>query len=129
MEHKIIKYFKNIILITAIVLMSSCYWDNEEELYTFVESNKCDTTNVKYTNTIVSIMNTSCNSCHSKTTASASVITDNYSDLMNVVNNGKFLSSIIWDGNASKMPKGGNKLSDCDINKIKKWINSGSLNN
>jgi len=27
------------------------------------------------------------------------------------------------------MPKGGNKLSDCEINQVKNWINAGALNN
>jgi hypothetical protein len=27
------------------------------------------------------------------------------------------------------MPKGGSKIPDCDINKIRAWINRGSLNN
>jgi hypothetical protein len=27
------------------------------------------------------------------------------------------------------MPQGGNKLDQCDINKIQKWVNAGALNN
>jgi hypothetical protein len=35
------------------------------------------------------------------------------------------VSSIVQDGNASAMPQGQPKLSDCDIGKVKKWVNAG----
>ena len=45
----------------------------------------------------------------------------------------RFLSSITWDGSVSNprnMPQGAStKISDCNINTIKAWINSGYPNN
>jgi hypothetical protein len=35
----------------------------------------------------------------------------------------------LQNGTISAMPKGGGKLSDCDINKIRSWLNKGMLNN
>jgi hypothetical protein len=29
----------------------------------------------------------------------------------------------------SAMPKGGNKLADCQITQVQKWIQAGALNN
>ena len=56
---------------------------------------------------------------------------EGYDDLKVHVDNGKFLSSITHDGNASFMPKSANntKLPDCDISQITAWINAGAPNN
>jgi len=125
MKNKIYHIFS---LITLLTLFSSCYYDNEEELYQFTKKN-CDTTNVTYTQVIVPIIQNSCNSCHSTTIASGGIITDNYSALRTIALNGKLLGTISYSPGYSPMPKGTGKLSDCKIIQIRKWINNGSLNN
>ncbi len=94
----------------------------------------CDTSMViSYATDIVPIMNNSCgaqdNSCHTSATASGQTILDIQVGVNAVATNGKLLSSITWDGNASFMPKSGVKLPECDINKIRKWINEGAPDN
>jgi len=39
------------------------------------------------------------------------------------------LSAITQDGSVPPMPQSGGKLSDCNINKFRAWINSGTPNN
>lgn len=114
------------ILLVSLVL-TGCYYDNEEELYP--NPIACDTTNVTYTSTIKPIVDLHCKSCHNANNKSGNVDLDGHAALMISVNNGKFLSSIVHDGKASKMPQGQPKLEACKIEKIKSWINKGAPNN
>jgi len=70
-----------------------------------------------------------CNVCHSAAIASSGFITDNYPDLSTLALNGMLWGGVNWDEGFSPMPKGGRKLSPCDLAKIKKWINQGAPNN
>ncbi len=124
-----------ILLISGFALMislSSCYYDNEEELYEHVQTIQCDTTNVTYSATIKPIMQENCNSCHNQAGPSGGVATDTYAGLQAITAAG--LNDKLWGAVAhvngfSPMPQGGNKLSDCNLAKIRVWINGGALNN
>ncbi|MDV7390086.1 hypothetical protein RZS08_01980, partial [Arthrospira platensis SPKY1] len=108
----------------------SCYYDNEDYLYPETQGPAgCDTTNVTYTNVVVPILATHCNNCHNPADPRGGVIVDRYDELINVVNNGRFWGSINHSAGYSPMPKGSGRLSDCNLLKIKKWIDDGALNN
>jgi hypothetical protein len=111
-------------------IVTSCYYDNEEYLY---PGNGgiigCDTTNVTYSGTVAPILATNCNNCHQPSFPSGGVVVNNYTDLMTVVNNGRFWGSINHESGYSAMPQGGSKLSDCNLKKIRKWIDDGAVNN
>lgn len=114
------------------ISLSSCYYDNEEELYEHVQTIQCDTTNVTYSATIKPIMQENCNSCHNQAGPSGGVATDTYAGLQAITAAG--LNDKLWGAVAhvngfSPMPQGGNKLSDCNLAKIRVWINGGALNN
>ena len=131
MEGRIIKRIMLIAIpVMAILVFSNtvCYYDNEQELYQFTTVN-CDTTNVTYTKTIAPIMQTNCNFCHDQTSASGGINTSGYSNLVVIANNGKLWGTVNHDAGFSFMPKGGGKLSGCDLAKIAKWIHDGSKNN
>ena len=87
----------------------------------------CDTLGtITYTKNIVPIMNNYCVSCHSGSAPSAGISLDNYSSVKNSAVSGKLYGAVIWDGSTSPMPKGAsNKINDCSINQIKKWIATG----
>lgn len=53
---------------------------------------------------------------------------EGHTNLQKVAVNGRLYAAISHTG-PSPMPKGGNKLSDCDIQLIKSWIDNGILNN
>lgn len=89
----------------------------------------CDTTNVTYTNVVEVIMQTNCTGCHSATNASGGIKLDTYTDVKSTITSGRFYGSIIQSSGFKPMPPGGSKLTDCNIKKIKTWINNGSLNN
>lgn len=42
---------------------------------------------------------------------------------------GTLYGSVAQDGSAQSMPQNGAKLPECDIVKIKKWVNAGAPNN
>ena len=116
------------------VSLTSCYYDTEEELYPDSGSVVCDTTSVSYTTDIVPIMNSKCSysGCHAGANAAAGIPLETYAGVKEYIDADKarFISSIIWDGNASNMPKGASsKMIDCNINTIKAWINAGYPNN
>ena len=58
------------IVAIILVLLGSCYYDSEEALYPVINS-ACDTTNVTFSGTIVSLLANNCLSCHSNATAAA----------------------------------------------------------
>jgi len=119
------KYKLSTVAIVVMIFVSSCYYDNAEELY---PSEPCNTANVTYSGDIQPLVDSRCNSCHSAATKSGGVDLEGYTALKVYVDNGKFLSSVTHDGNASTMPPG-DKLIDCSINKIQQWINDGAPNN
>ncbi len=88
----------------------------------------CDTANITYTNTIKPIFDTYCVGCHNMGNMSGGYTLDTYMGCVNCANSGRLMGSIQWLTGYSAMPKGGAKLSDCNIAKIQKWINSGKPN-
>lgn len=117
--------YKLIFACMIFVGVISCRYDNEEDLY----PNGCDTSNVTYSSTVTPILATYCNSCHNPNFPSDGVIVSTYAGLKEVVNDGRFWGSINHEAGYDPMPQGGDKLPDCDLQKIRKWIDDGALNN
>ena len=114
--------------------LTGCYYDTEEELYPDSGSTTCDTVSVSYATDIVPIISAKCSTpgCHAGVNAAAGIPLETYVGVKEYLDADKarFISSIIWDGNASNMPKGSStKISDCNINTIRAWINAGYPNN
>ncbi|MCS7074001.1 MAG: hypothetical protein NZ108_06005 [Bacteroidia bacterium] len=110
-------------------LLFACENKSEEELFAHLSQQTCDTTAITYSVTVKGILDSRCNNCHDAANHSGEVVLDNYSSVLAQVSNGKLLSSIKHDGNTSPMPKGESKLSNCDIQKIERWILNGAPNN
>ncbi len=105
---------------------TSCYYDNAEELYP--QPVECDTLNVTYSQTIAPIMETNCNSCHGGSTPQANVITETYDGLKVIADDDRLWGSITHETGYSPMPKDRPKLNDCDLKKIRVWLDKGALN-
>ncbi len=88
----------------------------------------CDTTTVKYSTTVVPVLQSNCTGCHSGSNPSGGIKLDNYNDVKTVVTNKKLVGSIMQSSGYYAMPPSG-KLSDCNIGKIKAWVYRGALNN
>jgi hypothetical protein len=123
---------KRLILIATgflfLFMISSCYYDNVEDLYPYASS-ACDTTNVTYSQTIAPIMAANCNVCHSTAIANGNVITDTWKGLSIVAKNEQLWNAVDWTDGINNMPQAGSKLSDCNLAKINIWIKAGSLDN
>jgi uncharacterized membrane protein len=115
-----------------ISFLSACYYDHRDQVYPQVVVATCDTTTVTYSTTVAGIITSNCNVCHATSVANANgagIVLDNYTSLKTYVSNGRFLNSILQNGQASAMPKNMAKLDACTINKISAWIHKGALNN
>jgi cytochrome c553 len=89
----------------------------------------CDTVNMKYATNILPIIQANCYSCHGNGNVSGGVSLDSYDKLKTQANNGTLVAVITHAAGVPAMPQGAAQLSTCDINKIKDWINRGTLNN
>lgn len=119
-----------LLIITSLSLANGCYYDVNEDLY---PSNggliQCDTLNITYNNRVLAIIQNNCYSCHTGATPLANINLQGYANLKLYADNGKLEGVINHASGYAPMPKGGNKLSNCDINAIHSWINKGALNN
>jgi mono/diheme cytochrome c family protein len=120
------------IAIAFSTIIVSCSKDNEQDLGDNNPppgGNTCDTANMTYTANVLPIISGSCYGCHANGNASGGVSLGSYASLKTQVDNGNLLHVINHDAGYPAMPLGGSKLSDCNINKIRAWINRGALNN
>jgi len=127
MVNKMIRFRFLIILAIMAFGLNACYYDNVEYLYP--DNGDCDTTNISYSTDVWPIINSSCTACHNETAPSGNISLENYDEIKVSTENGELLGTIRHENGWSPMPKGGNKLPDCDILKIEAWQNSGYLNN
>jgi mono/diheme cytochrome c family protein len=91
----------------------------------------CDTVNMKYAANVVPILTANCYKCHgaNSNTGSGGIILESYDNLKIKADNGQLIGAITHADGFPAMPKDAPKLSDCDINIIRSWINNGTNNN
>ncbi len=119
-------------LIIFLSMMLSCTHTPEEILPP--KDELCDSTDITYTETVFSILNENCISCHNEANPSGGINLSNYQNskaagAINSGNYGSLLGTIKWSGGNVPMPKNSNKLSDCHIKQIQKWIEDGMPEN
>ena len=90
----------------------------------------CPTNNVTYSATISGIINTNCLGCHGYgSPPSGGFSLNSYSGVKAKVDDGRLFGAVSHMQGYVPMPDGAAKLSQCDINKIKAWIDAGAPNN
>ena len=119
--------------VILLVLLGSCTYNNEQDLYP-PGSENCDTTNVTYSGTIFPIINANCIMCHSGSEPQGILLLDNYTTISAAAQippgqYGSLYGAITHNPGNSAMPKNGTQLSDCKILQIKLWIDAGAPNN
>jgi hypothetical protein len=124
---------KNILIILALAILSSCYYDNEQELYPDQGTN-CDTTNVTFSGTIFPVINSTCMGCHSGATPQGNILLEDYTTIsaqaaIPAGQSGSLYGAISHDPGNSPMPKNGTPLSDCTVKQFKVWIDAGRPDN
>jgi hypothetical protein len=124
------KRFFHCMIVSFCVLIVACSKENEQNLIgPVVVVPTCDTVNMKLSTNVKPILTANCYGCHGNGSSQGGVKLDVYSDLQAWASGGALLGAISHTSGFSPMPKNGAKLSDCDINKIRSWINRGALNN
>lgn len=121
-----------IIVVCNLMMVSSCSKSNEADLAadtTGTGGSSCDTVNMKYATNVQPIISSYCYGCHSNGSASGGISLDSYASLKTQADNGNLIAVITHAAGYPAMPQGGAKLSDCNINIIKDWINRGTQNN
>ncbi len=117
-----------VLLFLGIVGLSfACTSENLEEDFEL-----CDTTEMRYSMDIVEIFSASCLGCHDairNESTGAGIDLSKYDVVKAYVDNGHLIATIEHDDNFSAMPMGASKIEQCNIDKIKSWINEGAQNN
>lgn len=115
-------------LASTLLIFSSCKNENVESISKAVTSTTCDTSAVRFTTVIKPILQANCNRCHDNSNASrlgSGIKLEDYADVVAERNN--IIRVIdLPSNNASLMPKGGPKMSSCEITKIKAWVSAGA---
>jgi len=106
------KIYFLLLIVAGLFMATGCYYDNEEYLYGN-NTQPCDTSNVTYSAVVAPIMTANCNGCHSTASPSGNISTDNHTGLSTIALNAK----------------GGKKLTNCELAKIRIWIQAGAPNN
>jgi mono/diheme cytochrome c family protein len=75
------------------------------------------------------LINTYCKGCHNPNSLGGSIDLSAYNGVKAVAINGRLMGSINHASGFVAMPQGGNKLQDCQIQQVEKWIQAGSPNN
>ncbi len=111
----------------SLLMLSSCYKDNEEDLYkNYYSQGQCDTVSVSFSSDIMPIIKGNCaiSGCHVQGGTGPGIF-GNYNGVMDKVKNGTFEKRVLIDKN---MPPAA-PLSDCQQSLIRAWLNAGSPNN
>ncbi len=132
----VVKTIKAAVFFGSLIALSigtgSCYYDKEELLYP--DTLACDAMMVSYMEELEPIFSANCYGCHSNAqsqTAGAGISLEGHANVSGYVSNTaeRLIGAISHESGFSPMPKGGARLSDCDISKIQAWINAGAENN
>lgn len=109
-------------------------WIQQGALNNYCENEPCDSVNVTFSGTVFPIIQNNCYGCHSGSTPGGGISLTNYNQIKTAGiippgNAGSLLGVITWTSGNMPMPQNGNKLSVCNIAKIRKWIDDGMPDN
>ncbi len=124
---------KKVVLFTMVIIAATSWWGCEykKEVTAFPQA-ICDTSNVRYSVEITGILAANCYTCHASAVANANGggnMLEGYNNLKPYADSKEFLYVVQHAPGYDQMPKNGPMLSDCDIAKIRIWVNAGAPNN
>ncbi|MES2387524.1 MAG: hypothetical protein V4543_05950 [Bacteroidota bacterium] len=115
----------------AVWAASSCTSKNKEDAYPAIIT-ACDTQAVSYKTDVVPVIKPNCNSCHDSANYEAlggSRRLDWHEGLSEEADFNLLPYIQLQPGQDNFMPKDGARLSECQINTIKAWVNQGKKDN
>ena len=88
-----------------------------------IDTLACDSSNITYPGIVQPILEAYCISCHSGPTPEGALDFDDYSDVAFIAQSGQLLGALKHLDGFSPMPPDQDKISNCEIALIEKWIN------
>jgi len=87
-------------------------------------SSGCDSVNVGYFLIIKPLFAKACVGCHNNAFPSGGIQLADYDGSKSAGQAGRLMGAVKWTTGFSPMPKGGNKLTNCEITQLQKWISN-----
>ena len=110
-------------------LLYGCAYDNAEDVFADLPPQQCDAASATYSLTISPILDQHCRTCHNSRLPSGNVNLDGYAQVKRYADNGLLVGVTSHAPGFDPMPQGLPKLSDCDLARIKKWVDDKAPNN
>ncbi|MGA0246456.1 MAG: hypothetical protein ACO3JZ_07210 [Schleiferiaceae bacterium] len=127
MECQIIKLFPTLAFVLFALSVSSCYYDNYDDIYG--AETVCDTSAVSFSQDIKSIIGQNCEGCHNGASASGGLNLAGHQNIQAAALSGSIMDRVRRPlSDPLSMPPNG-PLSDCNQKKLTAWINQGALDN
>ncbi len=111
-------------LFVLIIILQACAYKKEvAETPCVLEAS------VSFVTKVAPVIQSNCFQCHNNNFKLGNVTLEGYDNVRKVAASGKLFNVINHSPGFAKMPKNSNKLDDCSIATIKKWIDNGTPNN
>jgi len=104
-------------------------WINEGAQNTTNCAIECNTDLFTYSGAVRPVLDQHCIGCHNNSVQNGGVNLTTYTGVQSVALDGRLSGVINWDAGYPQMPFGGEKLNECNITQIMKWIDAGAQNN
>lgn len=115
----------HILIISLIILFSSCVYDNLEDV---ADQKVCDTIDVTFSGSVQPILNNYCLECHYDGNELNGVSFSTYESLKASVDSVILLGTVEQKPGFNPMPKGRERLNECDLRVLEIWIEKGMTN-
>lgn len=103
-------------------------WINQGGLDNKCQTTGCDTNQFTFADNISPIIQKNCIGCHSGTAPNGNILLSTHADVKVVADDGRLVGATSHLPGYKPMPQGG-KLDNCDMIKIRKWVQAGAPNN
>lgn len=110
------------------LLLASCVYDHADEPVAPTPPT-CDTATATYALFVSPLLDQRCRSCHNAQFPQGGANLTDLAQVQRYARNGTLLGVVSHAAGYPAMPKNGPKLSDCEITRLKKWIDDGAPNN
>jgi hypothetical protein len=107
----------------------SCYYDNKEDLYQYIQPQDCSITTATYQTDVLPVLQTHCYQCHRNARQDGNVNLEGYNNVAVYVDNGQLYGTANHESGYQVMPTSGVKIPFCDLELIRLWIADGAPNN
>jgi hypothetical protein len=112
-------------IISAVMVLAGCSYDKANLLVP-----ACDTSfDATFSAIVAPVIQNNCAGCHNNANRKGDISLEGYDNIKQVATSGKLLGTIRHAPGFSPMPVGGNKLDNCTILSIQRWIENGLPNN